>query len=53
MCIRDSDKLDEETRNNVLLLENVMVKNGFDPFAYEWWHFNDIDDYGIIYEYFK
>ncbi len=47
------DKLDEETRNNVLLLENVMVKNGFDPFAYEWWHFNDIDDYGIIYEYFK
>lgn len=45
--------LDKERRRNVMLLEEVMKKNGFDPFPFEWWHFNDTDDYAIIYEMFE
>ena len=45
--------LDEETRKNVTLLENVMVKCGFSPFPFEWWHFNDSDNYDIIHEMFE
>ena len=44
------DNLDQETRNNVLLLENTMVECGFDPYEPEWWHFNDKDEYEIIKE---
>lgn len=47
------NNLDKETRENVLLLENIMIKNGFEAFPYEWWHFNDIDEYKIIYENFE
>lgn len=47
------NNLDEETRNNVLLLENTMIKYGFDPFPYEWWHFNDCENYDIIYEMYE
>ena len=40
-------------QNNVLLLENIMIKNGFEAFQNEWWHFNDIDKYDMIYELFE
>lgn len=43
----------EEARKNVLLLENVMIKHGFIPFETEWWHFNDCDEYEIIYEMYE
>lgn len=46
-------KLDEETRKNVELLENTMIKCGFDPFPFEWWHFNDTQDYEIIHEMYE
>ncbi|MEO8205857.1 MAG: M15 family metallopeptidase [Chthoniobacterales bacterium] len=29
-----------EQKKNSLLLEEVMKKYGFDPFPYEWWHFD-------------
>ena len=44
--------LDEEVQKNVLLLENIMVKYGFVPYKFEWWHFDDEDEYDIIYEKF-
>lgn len=47
------DRLDEETKKNVLLLENIMIECGFDPFPYEWWHFNDEDSYEIIREMYE
>lgn len=45
--------LDETTRANVMILENIMIKSGFTPFPYEWWHFNDNDEYDIISEMFE
>jgi len=47
------DKLDKETKQNVLLLENIMIKYNFEPFLTEWWHFNDNDEYDIIKEFYK
>ena len=29
----------EEQFENRMLLQRVMVRNGFEPFPYEWWHF--------------
>lgn len=42
--------LPTDIQNNVTLLENIMIEYGFDPNPTEWWHFNDTDDYDIIYE---
>lgn len=42
--------LDNITKYNVLLLENTMKKYGFIPSPFEWWHFDDMDDYEIIYD---
>lgn len=47
-AIRKYDWLDEETKNNILMLEDVMSKNGFDLYPHEWWHYNDQDDYPLI-----
>ena len=45
--------LDNTTRDNVILLENIMIECGFTPFPFEWWHFNDNDNYDIIHEMFE
>ncbi len=37
---RTSDKWSGEERANSLKLEAVMKKFGFEPFVYEWWHFD-------------
>lgn len=34
------DTLPAKTRENVLLLEKVMVQAGFELYKFEWWHFN-------------
>jgi len=47
------NNLDDITRNNVLLLENTMIECGFDLDPFEWWHFNDKDNYDMIYEMFE
>ena len=31
--------ISDEQFENRMLLQNVMVRNGFKPFDYEWWHF--------------
>lgn len=40
----------EIEKNNALMLEKVMVKNGFKSVFTEWWHFNDTEwkNYGLI-----
>ncbi|HOB26065.1 MAG TPA: M15 family metallopeptidase [Bacilli bacterium] len=40
-------------RRNVMLLESIMVKSGFSPYPFEWWHFNDVDNYDIIQDSFN
>lgn len=47
------DNLEPETKANVLLLENTMKECGFIPFPFEWWHFNDIDNYDIVFEMYE
>ena len=42
----------KDIQENVMLLENIMKKNGFTPYPFEWWHFNDCDNYDIIYDFF-
>ena len=44
------DNLDLLTKQNVLLLENIMKECGFIPFPSEWWHFDDSDEYEMIME---
>lgn len=50
---KNYNMFDKEIVNNVTLLENIMKKHGFIPFETEWWHFNDCDDYDIIYDMFE
>lgn len=45
--------LPEDIQKNVILLENIMINCGFNPLPTEWWHFDDIDNYEIIYETYK
>ena len=33
-------KITTKQRANRLLLRNLMLTNGFNPYQYEWWHFN-------------
>lgn len=33
---------DETIRDRLLLLQDAMVKAGFEAFIHEWWHFNDM-----------
>jgi len=37
---RDSGKWSLEQRTNSLKLEAVMKKHGFEPFPFEWWHYD-------------
>lgn len=47
MADRDYSDCDNETAVNAKLLENLMEKNGFKPYAGEWWHFSDINVYEV------
>lgn len=42
--------LPDEVQKNVIILEKTMIECGFEPNPTEWWHFNDTDNYEIIYE---
>lgn len=37
---KNYDKLPQNIRENILLLEKIMDEAGFEPFAFEWWHYN-------------
>ena len=35
----DNKNISEKAQQNRLLLSTLMIENGFDPYAEEWWHF--------------
>lgn len=37
---RDSKTMTAEQRANMLVLEEVMERHGFEPYSFEWWHFD-------------
>ncbi len=37
---KNYEKLSQEARHNVLLLEKIMDEAGFEEFKFEWWHYN-------------
>jgi len=39
--------ISETARHNALLLEKLMVSNGFVPNPDEWWHFDDVTEYPV------
>jgi D-alanyl-D-alanine dipeptidase len=44
---RDYSDCPEEAAQNARYLENIMISNGFVPYAGEWWHFADEDSYAV------
>ena len=46
---RSFKKLSTQVLTNRQLLEEIMMRHGFEPLAHEWWHFNDNEwmDYPI------
>ena len=40
----------ELQRTNALLLEELMIRYGFKPYAKEWWHYSDTVKYEVAYE---
>ncbi len=47
---REYDRIGEEPRRNILLLEAAMEQAGFWGYVNEWWHFNDHDIYPVLEE---
>ena len=45
---KNNKNLDQNIKNNVILLEKVMNKFGFIGLESEWWHFNYYKEYPII-----
>lgn len=44
---RDYSDVPEPAASHARLLEDVMTDCGFRPYAGEWWHFSDTDDYPV------
>ncbi|MBQ7059952.1 MAG: M15 family metallopeptidase [Firmicutes bacterium] len=44
---RDYSDCTEVETINALLLEDVMIDAGFEPYSGEWWHFSDTVDYSV------
>ena len=44
---RDYSDCTEEAKKNALLLEKLMIENGFKAYSGEWWHFTDKDSYSV------
>lgn len=44
---RDYSDVPEPAASHAQLLEDVMTGCGFRPYAGEWWHFSDTDDYPV------
>ena len=40
----ESRSITDEQYDNRMLLRHVMMRNGFEPYAYEWWHFTLKDE---------
>ena len=48
---RDYSDCSGEAAANAMLLEELMVKHGFKPYAGEWWHFSDTQAYPVEQEF--
>lgn len=46
---RDYSDVSEEARENALMFQEIMYKNGFRGYSGEWWDYTDIDSYTIIF----
>ena len=44
---RDYSDCGSDAANNAQNLERLMVENGFRPYAGEWWHYTDEEDYPV------
>lgn len=44
---RDYSDCSEEAAANALLLEEMMTRHGFKPYAGEWWHYTDTQAYPV------
>ncbi len=44
---RDYSDCSDEAKKNSQLLEDIMVKYGFEPYLGEWWHYSDSQQYEI------
>ena len=38
---RTYTQISQTSRENALLLENIMIRHGFNAYKYEWWHYTD------------
>ncbi len=47
LCDRDYSDCSAEAAKNAQLLEDIMVKHGFEPLFLEWWQYSDTTDYPI------
>jgi D-alanyl-D-alanine dipeptidase len=47
---RDYSDCSRNQRENALLLEELMTRYGFKPYAKEWWHFSDTVKYEVAYD---
>lgn len=47
---RNNTNMSDTARDNMNLLTDIMVRNGFTTISSEWWHYNDSDSdmYGVI-----
>lgn len=47
---RDSKTMTPKQRENMLMLQAVMAKHGFEPYPFEWWHFDfrDWKEYPVL-----
>lgn len=44
---RDYSDCSQEAAANAMMLEQIMVKHGFQPYHGEWWHFSDTVSYPV------
>lgn len=47
---RDYSDVSEKARENALMFQEIMYKNGFKGYSGEWWDYTDIDSYTIIFD---
>lgn len=49
---RDYSDCSEEAATNALLLEQLMIENGFKAYSAEWWHYTDLEEYPVEEEFY-
>ncbi len=44
---RDYSDCSDIAASHAIMLEDIMMDAGFEPYSGEWWHFSDFDDYPV------